>query len=123
MTTDNQDLILSNDDIEPQQSSLTDLVINNLHNIQTSDVRNINVSIDPKTGKEQLEVNLNNGNTLIQTNHSSGVTEKSMIQTPKFSSVQERNEAAKQLHNDGKTQDQIARIFNVSQTTIHNALK
>lgn len=123
--SDSQELIpAANLQPEPEpQSSLTDLVVNSLRNIQKKDVRNINIKVDPKTGAEQLEVNLTNGNTLIQNNFASGVSERSVIQAPQFSSIAERDNAARDLYKAGKTQVEIARILGCSQTTIHNALK
>jgi DNA-binding NarL/FixJ family response regulator len=103
--------------------SLTEIVIANLHSIKKTDVKNVNLKIDSKTGKEELEVNLTNGRTLIQTNFPSGIYEKSVVDVPKFNSVSERNQAVQELKKSGKTQMEIARLLGCSQTTVHNALK
>jgi DNA invertase Pin-like site-specific DNA recombinase len=104
-------------------NDLTAMVIGNLNKLTREDVRSISAKINSKTGKEEFEINLNDGRTLIQTNFISGVSERTTVELPEFKSITERNEAMRTMKNNGRTQNEIARIFNVSQTTVSSVLR
>lgn len=104
-------------------NDLTAMVISNLNKLTREDVRSISAKINAKTGKEEFEINLNDGRTLIQTNFISGISEKTIIDVPEFHSTNERNAAIKDMRNSGRTQTEIARIFNVSQATVSSVLR
>lgn len=104
-------------------NDLTAMVIGNLNKLTREDVRSISAKINSKTGKEEFEINLNDGRTLIQTNFISGVSERATVELPEFKSITERNDAIREMSNHGRTQTEIARIFNVSQTTVSGVLR
>jgi hypothetical protein len=118
----NQELIPTvSQNNENSQSSITKQLISNLQKLREEDVRELNITI--KNGTQRIEVNLADGSTLTQTRHPSGISERSMTQIPDFDSIEDRNHAIKEQYKQRKTQEELARLFGLSQTTIHNILK
>lgn len=107
---------------ESYQPTLMDQVISNFHKLRKEDIKTIKLDRN-KDGTESLEVNLVDGKTFDGTEYSSGISERSITQIPDFDSIEDRNHAIKEQYKQGKTQEKLARLFGLSQTTIHNILK
>lgn len=121
--SNNQELIpVESQEMESYQPTLMDQVISNLQKLRKEDIKAVNLKRN-EDGTERLEVNLANGNTLIQTEYSSGISEKSITQIPSFDSIEKRNQAIREQYQQGKTQEEVARLFGLSQSTIHKVVK
>ena len=74
-----------------------------------------------RTGEQFAKATLSDGTTHIKSFYDTGVTEDSIISIPSYSSKEERNRIIEQLSTK-YTQDDIADMLDISQSTVSNAL-
>ena len=77
-----------------------------------------------KTGAKIARAVLDDGRTLVKTITASGVVSETIHQIPDIVTVTQRNEIIKDLAKQkGFTQEMIAAMLNISQSTVSNVLK
>lgn len=85
------------------------------------------VSLTFKTNKQSgariARAVLDNGVTLIKTVTASGVVLKEVIDLPEITSIAQRNIVIKDLAKNKITQEQIAAMLDISQSTVSNVLR
>ena len=79
--------------------------------------------INKKTGARIARAVLDNGTTLIKTVTASGAVIEKAFQLPVITSIAQRNEVIKDLAKNKITQEQIAAMLDISQSTVSNVLK
>ncbi|MCR5544878.1 MAG: hypothetical protein K6F30_00175 [Lachnospiraceae bacterium] len=89
-----------------------------------SDIVSLSIGKNAKTGERFAKVVLDNGTTLIKSITASGVEKEVKYVIPAFTSAMERNKIIKDLSkNQGLTQDMIASMLDISQSTVSNVLR
>lgn len=76
-----------------------------------------------KTGARIARAVLDDGTTLIKTVTSSGVVSETVHRLPEIISVAQRNAVIKDLAKQKMTQETIAAMLDISQSTVSNVLK
>ena len=76
-----------------------------------------------KTGARVARAVLDNGTTLIKTVTASGVISETICKIPEILSVAQRNEIIRDLAKQKHTQEMIAAMLNISQSTVSNVLR
>jgi len=79
--------------------------------------------INKKTGAKIARAVLNDGTTLIKTITASGVVSETVHRLPEITSIAQRNEVIKDLFKQKHTQETIAAMLNISQSTVSNVLR
>ncbi|MBQ8554310.1 MAG: helix-turn-helix domain-containing protein [Clostridia bacterium] len=76
-----------------------------------------------KTGERMARAMLDDGRTLIKTITASGVVTETVHRIPEILSVAQRNEVIKDLAKKKLTQETIAAMLDISQSTVSNVLR
>ena len=79
--------------------------------------------VNKKNGARIVRAVLDNGATLIKTVTASGVVIEEVRMLPAISSIAQRNEVIRDLAKNRLTQEAIAAMLNISQSTVSNVLK
>lgn len=88
-----------------------------------NNILSLNFKSNKKTGAKIARAVLDDGTTLIKTVTTSGVVSQAMHQLPQIQSVVQRNEVIKDLAKQKMTQETIAAMLDISQSTVSNVLK
>lgn len=88
-----------------------------------SDVVSLAFKPNKKTGARIARAVLNDGTTLIKTVTASGVVSETVHRLPEITSVVKRNEIIKDLAKQKFTQETIAAMLDISQSTVSNVLR
>ena len=89
-----------------------------------TDIVSLSLGKNAKTGERFARAVLDNGTTLIKSVTATGVEKNVKYVIPAFTSVVERNDIIKDLSkNQGLTQEMIASMMNISQSTVSNVLR
>lgn len=84
----------------------------------------LNIGGNAKTGERFIRAVFANGTTLIKAITATGVEKDVRYKIPPYTSKTQRNNIIRNLSRDeGLTQDMIASIMNISQSTVSNVLK
>lgn len=90
----------------------------------TANIVDLSFRINGKTGAKIARAVLDDGRTLVKTITASGVISESIFKIPDILSVSQRNEVIKDLAKQKTfTQEMIAAMLNISQSTVSNVLK
>ena len=87
------------------------------------DIVSLNYGINKKTGERFVRAVMNNGTTLIKSVTESGIEKNIKYVIPAFKNVEERNKIIRDLSKQKLTQNDIACIMNISQSTVSNVLR
>ncbi|BAK48449.1 hypothetical protein CXIVA_24820 [Clostridium sp. SY8519] len=91
---------------------------------ELSDIVSLNFGTNGKTGEKFARAVLDNGTTLIKSVTATGVEKNVQYIIPAFTSLTERNEIINDLSKNQKlTQEMIASMMNISQSTVSNVLR
>lgn len=91
--------------------------------INADEIVSMEMGTHSRTGKLYARATLDNGTTYIQSLSRTGVKEGKIISIPSFNNREERREIVIDLKEQGYTQDEIANMCGISQSTVHNDLK
>ena len=90
----------------------------------TANIIDLAFRTNGKTGAKIARAVLDDGRTLVKTITASGVVSEYIHKIPDIVSVAQRNEIIKDLSKQkGFTQEMIAAMLNISQSTVSNVLK
>ena len=76
-----------------------------------------------KTGDRIVRAALDDGTTLIKTVTASGVVSETVHKLPEIKSVDQRNQVIRDLSKQKMTQETVATMLDISQSTVSNVLK
>ena len=76
-----------------------------------------------KNGARIARAVLDNGTTLIKTVTASGTVLEQVLKLPEITSIAQRNDVIRDLAKNKITQEQIAAMLDISQSTVSNVLK
>lgn len=88
-----------------------------------SNVISLAFKINKKNGARIARAVLNNGKTLIKTVTATGAIIGQVIELPEITSIAQRNKVICDLSKNKMTQEQIAAILDISQSTVSNVLR
>ncbi|MDY2510116.1 MAG: helix-turn-helix domain-containing protein [Ruminococcus callidus] len=88
-----------------------------------SNIVSLAFKTNKKTGARIARAVLDNGMTLIKTVTATGVEVGKVINIPSITSVAQRNNVIVDLAKNKFTQEQIAAMLNISQSTVSNVLR
>lgn len=88
-----------------------------------SNIMSLSFKTDKKNGSRIARAVLDNGMTLIKKVTASGVVSEEVIKIPEITSIVQRNNVIKDLAKNKMTQEQIASMLDISQSTVSNILK
>lgn len=91
--------------------------------INPDEIVSMKMGTNSRTNKMFAKATLENGTTYIQSLSRTGVKEGRKITIPPFNTKEKRREVVKNLYEEGYTQDDIADMCGISQSTVHNDLK
>ena len=89
----------------------------------TANIVSLAFTSNKKTGAKIARAVLDNGTTLIKTVTGSGVISETILHIPEILSVAQRNDIIKDLAKQKYTQEVIAAMLNISQSTVSNVLR
>lgn len=78
---------------------------------------------DKKNGSRIARAVLDNGTTLIKKVTTSGTVLEQIIHLPEITSIAQRNDVIRDLVKNKFTQEQIAAMLDISQSTVSNVLR
>ena len=87
------------------------------------DIVSLNYGINKKTGEKFARAVLKDGTTLIKSVTESGIEKNVKYVIPAFKNVAERNKVISDLSKQKLTQNDIACMMNISQSTVSNVLR
>lgn len=76
-----------------------------------------------KNGSKIARAVLDNGTTLIKSVTPSGVVSETVLKLPEITSITQRNTVIKELASQKHTQEAIAAMLDISQSTVSNVLR
>ena len=79
--------------------------------------------LNKKTGARTARAVLDDGTALIKTVTATGVVLEEVCQLPEITSIVQRNAVIKDLFRQKKTQETIAAMLDISQSTVSNVLR
>lgn len=89
-----------------------------------SEIESMNVRTNKRTNERIIQAKTIDGQSYIGYNSSNGLTDMRRISVPSYSDRAERNEYIYYLYDIKKyTQDEIAAILDISQSTVSNVLR
>lgn len=88
-----------------------------------SNVISLAFKTNKKTGARIARAVLDNGKTLIKTVTATGTVIGQVIDLPEITSIAQRNNVIRDLAKNKMTQEQIAAMLDISQSTVSNVLK
>lgn len=89
----------------------------------TANIISLSFKPNMKTGERMARAVLDDGRTLIKTITASGVVTETVHRIPEILSVAQRNEVIKDLAKKKLTQETIAAMLDISQSTVSNVLR
>lgn len=89
----------------------------------TANIVSLAFKTNQKTGAKIARAVLDDGRTLIKTVTASGVVSETIHKIPEILSVAQRNEVIKDLAKQKITQETIAAMLDISQSTVSNVLR
>lgn len=89
----------------------------------TANITSLAFKPNMKTGERMARAVLDDGRTLIKTITASGVVTETVHRIPEILSVAQRNEVIKDLAKKKLTQETIAAMLDISQSTVSNVLR
>lgn len=90
--------------------------------INIDDIVSLNAGIKKRTGERFAKATTSDGKTYIKTLSKKGVKKQSVITIPPYFSKEERDEIIVDLARNN-TQDDIADMMDISQSTVSNVLR
>lgn len=90
---------------------------------RTADIMSLAFKSDKKTGARIARAVLDDGTTLIKKVSASGVVSETIHHLPEITSTAQRNSVIKDLAKNKMTQETIAAMLDISQSTVSNVLK
>ena len=96
-----------------------------LKNVGKTSANVISLTLKPnkKTGAKIARAVLDDGRTLIKTVTASGVISETVHKLPEITSVAQRNSVIKDLAKQKNTQEAIAAMLDISQSTVSKVLR
>ena len=89
----------------------------------TANIISLAFKTNKKTGARIARAVLDNGITLIKKVTASGVIIDEVIKLPPITTISQRNDVIRDLAKNKNTQEQIAAMLDVSQSTVSNILR
>jgi DNA-directed RNA polymerase specialized sigma subunit len=89
----------------------------------TANIVSLAFKTNKKNGARIARAVLDNGTTLIKTVTASGTVLKQVLRLPEITSIAQRNDVIRDLAKNKITQEQIAAMLDISQSTVSNVLK
>lgn len=98
--------------------------IKNVAGKTTANIVDLSYRTNGKTGAKIARAVLDDGRTLVKTITASGIVSETIHKIPDISSIAQRNAVIKDLAKQRSfTQEMIAAMLNISQSTVSNVLK
>ena len=89
----------------------------------TESIINLAFKVNKKTGARVARAVMDNGTTLVKTVTTSGSIIMETIKLPEILSIDQRNAVIRDLAKNRMTQEQIAALLDISQSTVSNVLR
>lgn len=89
----------------------------------TANIVSLEFKPNKKNGSRIARAVFDDGTTLIKTITASGVVSETVLHFPEILSIPQRNTVIKDLANQKITQETIAAMLDISQSTVSNVLK
>lgn len=89
----------------------------------TANIISLTFRTDKRTGARITRAVLDNGATLVKTVTATGAVLEEVVKLPKITSVAQRNDVIRDLAKNKKTQEVIAAMLDISQSTVSKVLK
>jgi len=90
---------------------------------KVADIVSLNFASNKKTGTRIARAVLNDGTTLVKRVTPSGVVSEIIHRIPEITSTAQRNAVIKDLAKEKHTQETIAAMLNISQSTVSKVLR
>lgn len=97
-------------------------IVSKSDSLSEKDLVSLSLGKNKKTGERYLKAKDSDGVTYIGKITASGIKEKRLISIPPFSSKKERDNYIKELYAKDYTQNDVAEILDISQSTVSNVL-